>query len=142
MRLCQSTMCSCRRRATEPVCLQFRAASIHVKCEECGHIKLSHDLLDRAENDMEHGCHPLLGQHVEVVDVKDWRFLGCVGRTGVIHHDETFGHDYLSFDDGGSADPFSEVVVETVVSLTSAWREEVRAKSVDAHFEQRKTETQ
>lgn len=56
-------------------------------------------------------CHPLRGQRVEVVDVKNRSALNCIGRTGVILHDATFGQDYLSFDDGGSMDP-DEAVVE------------------------------
>ena len=51
------------------------------------------------------GCHPLLGVRVLVVDVKDRRSMDVIGRSGMIHHDSTFGHDYLRFDDGGSLDP-------------------------------------
>lgn len=58
-----------------------------------------------------HVCHPLRDEPVEVVDVKDRGDLGLVGRRGVIRHDWTFGHDYLSFDDGGSVQP-EKVVVE------------------------------
>lgn len=73
-------------------------------------------------------CHPLVGQHVEVVEAKVDYGVVVVGRTGVIHHDPTFDHDYLSFDDGGSVDPFDEVVVESTASLIAGWREERAAR--------------
>ncbi len=59
-------------------------------------------------------CHPLLGRPVVIMDVKERRDLPLIGRTGVIHHDPTFDHDYLSFDDGGSVDPAKVIVDELV----------------------------
>lgn len=59
-------------------------------------------------------CHPLLNKPVVVMDVKERRDLPHVGRSGVIKHDATFGHDYLSFDDGGSIEP-EKVIVDVLV---------------------------
>lgn len=66
---------------------------------------------EQEEAGMQHVCHPLVGQRVRVVR----RFTECVinlvGRTGVMRHDDEFGHDYLAFDDGGSADPLEVEVL-------------------------------
>lgn len=55
----------------------------------------------------------LLGHRVKVVDVKERNFMGSIGRTGLVMLDADFGHIYLSFDDGGSANA-AEVIVEKI----------------------------
>ena len=66
---------------------------------------------EEQETAVVHICHPMVGQRVRVARQFIEVGVNIVGRTGVMRHDDEFGHDYLLFDDGGSADPLEVEVL-------------------------------